>query len=81
MARALMPRQPYSAAVKSDRRSGYIPCPFVKGEGLEWVKDPLFKRGTGESKMPLSKKKDGLILEKKTPNPLAFSQKTLIFAQ
>ena len=33
-ARALMPRQPYSAAVKSDRRSGYIPCPFGKGEGL-----------------------------------------------
>ena len=27
------------------------------------------------------KKKDGLILEKKTYNPLAFTQKTLIFAQ
>ena len=26
-------------------------------------------------------KKDGLILEKKTYNPLAFTQKTLIFAQ
>ena len=34
LARALMPRQPYSEAVKSDRRSGYIPRPFVKGEGL-----------------------------------------------
>ena len=34
LARALMPRQPYSAAVKSDRRSGYIPYPFGKGEGL-----------------------------------------------
>ena len=34
LARALMPRQPYSVAVKSDRRSGYIPCPFGKGEGL-----------------------------------------------
>nr|WP_303257218.1 hypothetical protein [uncultured Prevotella sp.] len=34
LAKALMPRQPYSAAVKSDRRSGYIPCPFGKGEGL-----------------------------------------------
>ena len=28
-----MPRQPYSAAVKSDRRSGYIPCP-LRGKGL-----------------------------------------------
>ena len=34
LARALMPRQPYSVAVQSDRRSGYIPCPFGKGEGL-----------------------------------------------
>ena len=33
LARALMPRQPYSAAVKSDRRSGYIPCP-LRGKGL-----------------------------------------------
>ena len=28
-----MPRQPWSAAVKSDRRSGYIPCP-LRGKGL-----------------------------------------------
>ena len=33
MARALMPRQPYSIAVQSDRRSGYIPCP-LRGKGL-----------------------------------------------
>ena len=50
LARALMPRQPYSAAVKSDRRSGYIPCPFGKGEGLGVGEGPpLRKRGTGES--------------------------------
>ena len=28
-----MPRQPQSEAVKSDRRSGYIPCP-LRGKGL-----------------------------------------------
>ena len=28
LARALMPRQSKSEAVKSDRRSGYISCPF-----------------------------------------------------
>ena len=28
-----MPRQPWSAAVKSDRQSGYIPCP-LRGKGL-----------------------------------------------
>ena len=33
LARALMPRQAYSAAVKSDGRSGYIPCP-LRGKGL-----------------------------------------------
>ena len=33
LARALMPRQPYSTAVKSDGRSGYIPCP-LRGKGL-----------------------------------------------
>jgi len=41
-----MPRQPYSEAVKSDRRSGYILRPFVKGEGLGvGYKAPLFARG------------------------------------
>ena len=46
-----MPRQPYSVAVKSDWRSGYIPCPFGKGKGLGVSKGPpLRKRGTGESK-------------------------------
>ena len=29
-----MPRQPYSAAVKSDRRSGYIPNPYGRDLGL-----------------------------------------------
>ena len=28
LARPLMVRQPYCAAVQSDRRSGYIPCPL-----------------------------------------------------
>ena len=34
LARALMPRQPYSAAVQSDRRSGYIPNPYGRDLGL-----------------------------------------------
>ena len=46
LARALMPRQPYSAAVKSDRRSGYIPCP-LRGKGLGESGGALFKGKEG----------------------------------
>ena len=35
MARALMPRQPYNAAVKSDGEERLHPLPSKKGRGLE----------------------------------------------
>ena len=41
-----MPRQPYSVAVKSDRRSGYIPCP-LRGQGLGESGGALFKGKEG----------------------------------
>jgi hypothetical protein len=40
-----MPRQPYSAAVKSDRRSGSSLALLERERAWEWVKDPLFARG------------------------------------
>lgn len=45
-----MPRQPYSEAVKSDRRSGYI-VSLQKGRGLERdVEFPLAKEKREDSK-------------------------------
>ena len=41
-----MPRQPYSVAVQSDRRSGYIPCP-LRGKGLGESGGALFKGKEG----------------------------------
>ena len=46
LARALMPRQPYSVAVKSDRRSGYIPNPYGRDLGLGYrVRTPSSQEG------------------------------------
>jgi len=46
-----MPRQPYSAAVKSDGEERLHPLPFWKGRGLgSGLRPPSSKRGTGESK-------------------------------
>ena len=61
-----MPRQPYSVAVKSDRRSGYIPCP-LRGKGLGKSGGAFLKGKEGRvdfRKIALIKKKDGFILEK-----------------
>ena len=41
-----MPRQPYSVAVKSDRRSGYIPNPYGRDLGLGYrVRTPSSQEG------------------------------------
>ena len=67
----------------SERRGGAVTSLALleRARAWEWVKDSLFARGGQGSRKCLYQKKDELILEKKTPNPLAFSQKTLIFAQ
>ena len=48
LARALMPRQPYSAAVQSDGEERLHPLPSEKGRGLERDVEPsLAKEGRG----------------------------------
>ena len=89
-----MVRQSYSAAVKSDGEERLHPLsPEGKGCANERNESPLShcrvqptfsmrKKGLEKAVEPsLMVKKDGLIFEKKTYNPLAFTQKTLIFAQ
>ena len=48
LARALMPRQPYSAAVKSDGEERLHPLPSEKGRGLERDVELPLERETEE---------------------------------
>ena len=47
LARALMPRQPYSEAVKSDRRSGYILSLLRRAEAWRGMWSSLWLKGDG----------------------------------
>ena len=72
LARPLMVRQPYCAAVQSDRRSGYIPCPLrgkvvqmsamkVRFHIAECSQPSPWEKGLGESGGPSPKVKGGLV--------------------
>ena len=86
--------QPYSAAVKSDGEDRLHPLsPEGKGCANERNESPLSycrvqptfsmrKKGLGKSGGAFFNGKEGRVdFRKKTYNPLAFTQKTLIFAQ
>ena len=58
------------------------PLPFWKGRGLgSGLRTPSSQEGDRGVENALIKKERQVDFRKKTPNPLAFSQKTLIFAQ
>ena len=61
-----MPRQPWSAAVKSDRRSGFLFSPEVSVpyKGNRRGRKDYWRRSRREVEPSLMVKKDGLILEK-----------------
>ena len=56
-----MPRQPYSIAVQSDRRSGYIPCP-LRGKGLgSGLRSPSSQEGNRGVENALINGKEGRV--------------------